>query len=371
MRSTKIPSFKREHILQYLSAVLLIGAGFLTFIVYRPFAWSIFIAAILYIGFEKPNQFFLRLFRGRRTPAAAASLFLVLALIFGPVSFLMRYIVKEAVLLVIYMRDASTLDRVFSIAKNFPFLIDMITSEQFFWRGMIDTMSKFLQKYGSFLDPDQLGLWIEDAYSFFLISMSFTISLADMIFFGLILLFFMFRDGASLYAKVLHLLPFPEDILGKFISRLREMIYAVLKGSLFVSFLQGVMLGLGLFIVGIPSSVIYGTIAGFFSLIPVVGTAVVWLPAALYLAFIENSYGLAFFISIYGLGMYLFLENIFKPKFLNSRLGVHSVFLFFAIVGGLKEFGISGIVLGPVFVALFATLWSMYQIWEDEPGADT
>lgn len=370
MNAEKIPSFKKELVLQYLTAGLLLGAGIITFIVYRSFAWSMFIAALFYIGFEKPYQFLLRIFRGRRTLAASVSMILILSVIFGPVLFLMRYVIKEAILFVLHFRDVSSFDRVLHYAKKLPFLIDMVTAEQFFWINMIDTLSGFLKKYGRFLDPEQLGVWIEDAYSFFLISLSFTLSLADIIFFGIILLFFMLRDGPSLYNKILHTLPFPEDILKKFIKRLREMIYAVLKGSVFVSLLQGVMLGLGLFFVGIPSSVLYGTIAAFFSLIPIVGTAVVWLPASLYLAFVENSYGYAIFIALYGLGMYFFLENVFKPKFLNSRLGVHSVFLFFAIIGGLKEFGISGIILGPVFVSLFATLWSMYQIWETEPDTN-
>jgi len=368
LASVKIPSFKRDQILQYLSTGILLGAGFLTFLVYRSFLWSFFIAGILYIGFEKPNQYFLKIFKGKKTLSASVSLILVLAVILGPVLFLLRYIIKEAVIFVLNLRDVSSLDRIYSFAQQFPFLIDIVTSEQFFWIEMLETFSSFLQKYGRFFDPEQLGLWIEDAYSFFKLSMAYAIGLADMIFFGLILLFFMFRDGPILYSKTLEVLPFPEGVIKKFMTRLREMIYAVLKGSVFVSFLQGLMLGLGLFIVGIPSSVIYGTIAAFFSLIPIVGTAVVWLPASLYLAFIENSYGLAVFIAFYGLGMYLFLENIFKPKFLDSKLGVHSVFLFFAIVGGLKEFGISGIILGPVFVALFVTLWGMYKIWDS--GSD-
>ena len=192
------------------------------------------------------------------------------------------------------------------------------------------------------------------------------LKIADNLLFGMILLFFMFRDGPRLYTKISGVLPFPESIVGNFVRRVREMTYSVLKGIVFVSILQGIFLGIGLFTAGIPGSILYGTIAGIFSMIPIVGTAVVWLPAALYLALFKGYYLTAVVLSLYGLAVYLFLENVFKPKFLDSKLGIHSLFLFLAIIGGLKEFGISGIILGPLFVALFATLWEIYHIWDTD-----
>ncbi|MCB1308570.1 MAG: AI-2E family transporter, partial [Leptospiraceae bacterium] len=62
------------------------------------------------------------------------------------------------------------------------------------------------------------------------------------------------------------------------------------------------------------------------------------------------------------------LENIVKPKLMDRKLGMHPLLLFFAILGGLTEFGFTGVILGPLFVTLFMTIWSIYHIWESSPA---
>jgi len=361
-----IPTLKRESILPYFAGGVLICSGAFIFYVYRSFAWSAFFAVLLYIGFESANKRLYIMVNKRKTVSATISTIFVFITIFVPLIILFQYILKEVVFVIVQIRDIMTFEKGLTFLQRFPYILDFITSDEFFWVSGQGTFLRFLENYGNYLDPEKLDVWLENIYSIFLGSMTFTISFAADILFTVILMFFMFRDGPRLYNRVVRSLPIPEELIYGFLNRMREIIFAVLKGSVFISILQGIMLSIGLILIGIPNSILYGTIGAVFSLIPIVGTAIIWLPVSLYLAFIQNAYWTALFFALYGLGMYLFLENIFKPRFLDEKLGIHSLFLFFSIIGGIKEFGIPGIILGPLFVALFSTLWSIYHIWESD-----
>lgn len=361
-----IRTLSRESILPYITTILLVGAGFLVFIVYRSYAWPVFLAVLFYAGFENLNRLLVRLFRGRRTPAAVLSTILVIIVVLGPSAFLIQYLVFEAIDLVFRLKEYVSGEKILLLAHSLPVATDIITSEPFFWVDLVGTVQTFMGEYASYLDPDKFGSWISNAYSFMTDTLQFTIKLAANLLLGLILLFFLFRDGHNFYSFMERALPFPAVITRSFVDRMKEIISAVLRGNIFVSVLQGAAVGFGLFMTGIDNPVLYGSIAGIFSLIPIVGTMVVWLPASLFLAFVEISYKKGILLGVYCLGMYLFLENILKPKLLDKKLGMHSLFLFLAIIGGIQEFGITGVVLGPLFVTLFLTIWSIYHIWDAE-----
>ena len=87
------------------------------------------------------------------------------------------------------------------------------------------------------------------------------------------------------------------------------------------------------------------------------------------MAFLRQEYAPALFLSIYCPAVYLILENVFKPILLDRKLALHPMFLFLAILGGIAEFGPSGVIIGPVVVTLFLTMWRIYHIWGSEvPG---
>jgi len=363
-----IQTISRERILPYLASILLIGSGILVFIVYRSYAWPAFLAVLLYAAFDRPNKFFVRLFRGQRTIAAILSTIIVITVVFGPAALLGRYLVLEAIDLGLRLKDYVYSEKILHLAQSLPFVTDLVTSEQFFWVDLVDNLQGFMGKYQQYIDPDKFTSWLSNAYSLLTDSLQISIALTANLIFGLILLFFMFRDGPLFYSFMQDALPFPPELTRRFADRMKEIITAVIRGNIFVSILQGIAAGTGLFFAGIPNSILYGSIAAIFSLIPIIGTGVVWIPAVLYLAFVEYAYKKAIFLAIYSMGMYLFLENILKPKLLDKKLGMHSLFLFLAIIGGIQEFGITGVVLGPLFVTLFMTVWSIYHIWESRPG---
>ncbi len=255
-------------------------------------------------------------------------------------------------------------EEVWDRLTNIPFVSSLIATQPFFWVDIVNILNEASEDFGKYLNVDQIGSWVGNLFRFIRGGVSFTLSLLYNLLLVMILLFFLFRDGPALYQAVKRALPFPESITDHFTHQMQCTITDVLNGNIFVSLLQGAALGFALLLCGFESVVSYGAIAALFSVIPVIGTAVIWFPSSLYLAFVEQRYVSAFLLSIYGLGVYSVLENILKPKLLVAKLGIHPLFLFFSILGGITEFGIPGAIIGPLFLVLFKTIWNIYHIWE-------
>jgi len=365
-----IQTLKKESLLPFISAAILIAAVLLVFIVYRSFLWPIFILILLYVGFKKVNLFFLKLFRGNRSISATASILTVIITIPIPVFFLARLIFLEVFDLVVQIRDFLSGDKLLYLAQKFPFFMDMITQEPFFWVSMEAQALQYITDYGKFFEAEKLSSWLGNAYNFVIFGLNFTSELSVTMFFATLLLFFLFRDGSRVKDIVLQSSPFPKSFLATFLYQLESHIAAILKGNVLVSILQGMIVGIALYFTGFQNSVLYGVIATIFSLIPVIGTSVVWIPASLYLAFFENNYVAAIILAVFSLAMYLILENVFKPLVMDKKLGMNPVFLFLALLGGIKEFGFIGVILGPLIIATFLTIWKTYHIWDNHEGKD-
>ncbi len=361
-----IPVLSRTTILPYLAGALLIGAFFMVCIVYRGYVWPAFLAMILYAGFERLNRRVTILCRGNRTLGAALTTIFVICIVFGPATLLIMRLFTEGLALVQIVREFLSGDRMIVALHSFPWVVEFFTGEAFFWLDLAGTIQNLTGEYTSFLDPDRIGSLVTNAYSIALGSMTIVVGLAANLLLGVLLLFFLFRDGPLLYSFMEDALPFPREITLRFVVRMKELMSAVLRGNVLVAILQGAAVAGGLFLVGIPNYILYGSIAGIFSLVPIIGTSVVWIPAALFLAFARNEYAPAVFLSVCAPAAYLILENIFKPILLDRKLSVHPMFLFLAILGGIAEFGPAGVIIGPLIVTLFLTMWRIYHIWGSE-----
>jgi predicted PurR-regulated permease PerM len=177
------------------------------------------------------------------------------------------------------------------------------------------------------------------------------------------LLFFFYKDGHKLELFLMNNLPFSEEVEKQIGQRISEAVKAVLKGNILISLLQGFVAGMLLFFAGIPNPILYGSIASFFSLIPVIGTAVVWLPAGLYIGFIEESWIVAIIYMSLSFTSYMVLENLVKPNILDKKLNLHPFLLFLALLGGIQQFGIVGLVIGPIAVTLLVILWDFWMAY--------
>lgn len=173
-------------------------------------------------------------------------------------------------------------------------------------------------------------------------------------------LFFIFRDGGRFYSRVMELVPLSDARKQAVTRKLADTFYAVIYGMLLVAIFQGIMTGLGFAIFGVPFAVFWGAIAAFLALLPVGGAALVWVPGALYLIF-TGSILKGILLGGWGLLLVSLPDNFLKPLLIGRKAKLPTFFLFLAILGGLKVYGLLGILIGPLIVTLVTAFVQIYK----------
>ena len=190
-------------------------------------------------------------------------------------------------------------------------------------------------------------------------SSSILAGFADLVFEFFVMIFtvfFLFRDGPKFGREVLSLVPLATGDKHRLASRFQEAIRATFLGSFATALAQGFATWLVLFLLDFNSPVLLGTIAGFGSFVPMVGAAIVWVPAAAFLA-LKGLWLKALILTICGAFGISILDNVVRPWVMQrASHGIHTLMIFFGILGGLSVFGFAGLVLGPVIVAFSMTI---------------
>lgn len=169
------------------------------------------------------------------------------------------------------------------------------------------------------------------------------------------ILFFLFRDGPAIAKHVAGLLPLTEHQVVRLFSSVQDTIVANLYGILAVAVVQGILTGGVLEVLGVPSALLLGVLAGLCSLVPLVGTALVWVPASIYL-FMTASVWKGIFLLLWGSLVVATSDNVIRPLVVRGRVEIHPLLVMFAILGALDLFGFIGIFLGPMILSLLAAL---------------
>lgn len=174
-------------------------------------------------------------------------------------------------------------------------------------------------------------------------------------------LFFFLRDHNEALEQVRLLSPLSPSETDFMFARVSDTIHAILVGNVITSAIQGTLGGLMFWLLGLPNPVFWGTVMAFVAMIPVLGTFMIWLPAAGYLA-LGGDWGKAAILVAWGTVVISGLDNFLYPILAGGRLRLHTIPLFVAIVGGLAMFGAAGLILGPLVVVLTLAL---LRIWRD------
>lgn len=175
------------------------------------------------------------------------------------------------------------------------------------------------------------------------------------------IVFYLIRDGKGMIQRVKHLSPLREDQENRIFEKIAGVSRSVFLGSLLTAALQGLVGGIGMAIVGIPG-LFWGTMLGFASLIPVVGTALIWVPITGYLILI-GSYKSAIFFALWSALLVGSIDNFLRPFFMRGSTGMSPFWIFLAILGGVQIFGLAGMLYGPLILG-FAMI--MLLIYEEE-----
>ena len=173
-------------------------------------------------------------------------------------------------------------------------------------------------------------------------------------------LYYLFKDGEKLIQILVHLSPLPDKEDAKIISRLATSVRSVLVGRLAVGLLQGVLTTIGFLIFGIPQAVLWGMVAAIASLVPMIGTSLVFVPTVAFLL-ISESYTAAIGIGVWGLIVVGVVDNFVGPYLVSRGSTLHPFLVLVSALGGLSVFGPVGFVLGPVTMSFFVALLETYE----------
>ncbi len=182
----------------------------------------------------------------------------------------------------------------------------------------------------------------------------------------LFILFFFFRDGDTLVRRALGLIPLEAGRKARLSEHLQSVTRAVVVGTVLTAVAQGALLGVGFWITGLPSPLVFGVLSAVASFIPFVGTALVWVPASLYLL----AQGVAWktiFLVAWSAVVVGSADNILRPFLVSGKARIDTLTVFFGVLGGLATFGFIGLFLGPVILALVQALIEFVE--EDETAA--
>lgn len=181
------------------------------------------------------------------------------------------------------------------------------------------------------------------------------------------LVFTFLKDGNQFFARLRYLSPLKVEQEDFILDSLRKVSKSVLFGSLFIAVLQGIVGGIGLAIAGIPA-LFWGTMMSFTSLIPVLGTGLIWVPAAVYLI-IVGKLKMAVFLFIWCGVLVTGIDTVLRPVIVREASRISTVYVFLSILGGINAFGPLGILYGPLILTFLMVMLNIYgQEFQDVLG---
>lgn len=175
----------------------------------------------------------------------------------------------------------------------------------------------------------------------------------------LFVLFFLLRDQEKIITAFRHVLPLSRSQEDRLLDEIEEVSKSAVLGSFLTAIAQGLAGGFAMWLVGFPG-LFWGTMMGFASFIPVVGTALIWVPAAIYLL-LTNQWEWALFLTIWGVVIVGSIDNIVRPLLMQGNSGMNTLLIFFSLLGGIQLFGLIGLIYGPIIFALTLVLFNMYE----------
>jgi predicted PurR-regulated permease PerM len=327
-----------------------ISAAFLWIV--WPFYGAVFWATVLAILFRPLYRRTLGSMRHRPTMAALATVLLVVLIVILPLIFIVTLLVQEAT--GIYARiQAGELNpgRYFEqLLEALPaWVVNLLHTFRLTDPGVLRERLS-----GSLLRASQLVA--AQALTIGQSTLDFVVSLAIMLY----LLFFLLRDGERLSTRIKAAIPLRADQMRDVLDTFTVVIRATIKGNVLIAIVQGLLGGLMFWFLGIHAAALWAVVMAFLSLLPAVGTALVWVPVALYLLLTGATWQ-AIVLLVYGALVISSVDNILRPIVVGKDTEMPDYVVLISTLGGLAVFGPNGFVIGPVIAAMFIAAWASFS----------
>jgi len=324
---------------------------YLVFRIYEPFLAALGWAAILVIFFYPMHVRLARRFSASR--AAVFSTLGVTILLIVPAILLTTLFVREALAVSRGVQHSLLEEHAPMVEKSWAWIAQHVPGLDPN-ADVLEMLEKGVQKQAGFL-AERLGTVLRNiaAFIFDLFVMIFA-------------MFYFFRDAGQIIRGVRSILPFDPAHRETMITQARDLISASVTTSLIIAAIQGILGGLGFVIVKLPTPLFWGVAMAFFSLVPVVGSGLIFVPASLWLGF-TGHWGRALLLLVICAGVTTVVDNVLRPLLLGGRTELSGLVIFISVVGGVSLFGMLGLVLGPILVATAAGVLAVYMERAESP----
>jgi len=335
----KNPKFESYILLGAIVAILIV-----VFFIFKPFLSPLVLAILFAVLFHPLHRRILRFMPKWPSLAAICSTLLVMIFILGPLVFLGIQIFQEA---------KQMYGSILASGSQHG-LIEFSNSMQEKFNKIMPTAENISLNLDGYL-KQALGGVVKNLGSVF----SSVAKIIASAFLFLIALYYLFKDGEKFKQALIRVSPLSDSSDEDITSKLALAINSVIKGSLAIALIQGIVATGGYLLFGLPNPVLWGTITAIAALIPGVGTSLVLIPAIIYLTLSGNLFG-AIGLLIWGTFAVGLIDNFLGPKLMSRGMEVHPFLVLLSVLGGLAFFGPLGFLLGPLTLSLLFALFSIY-----------
>lgn len=341
---------RRRAISRIVFGILLAIASALFVLVIRPFLMPILLAAITAGVFLPLRNRLLALFRNRKSPTAVVTLLIVVLIVVIPVSGL------------VYVAIANVMRLARTVSSWGPDVHRMLESALAFGQqlGIVPQgkPSSLLSRDSVIGTLQQYSSGIASRVSHFLGNTVRTLLMAMVYLYGL---FFFLRDGDSILTSFLDFIPLDREQKDSILSHFISVARATIKGTIVMGVIQGIVAGIGFLLAGLGSPLLWGLLTGLLAALPNFGPILIWLPAGVLLA--ASGHTAQALVVLLGVGGLMGISDYFvRPRIIGDDIRMHDLLVFLGIFGGVALFGIAGILIGPIIMAVFVQVWSIFRL---------
>lgn len=331
--------------------ILMLATSVLFIAVMWPFLKALLLGAIL-AGLCHPlYRWLTRLFRGRKSGAAAVTVLILFLLIVGPLGAFLGVAVQQALNVSEraipwaqeHFGTASTFDARAWLVQRFPALAAHVPSQE----HIVASVGTAAKAAGGFLVASASRMTAETAV--FLLNLFVTL-------YGM---FYFLRDGGTLLERLLYYMPLSNEEEALMMQRFVSITRATVKGTLVIGVIQGTLAGIAFWVAGIDGSAFWGTMMVVLSIVPGIGAALVWVPAVIYL-FVTGQMLAGTLVGVWCAAVVGIIDNVLRPVLVGRDARMPDLLILVGTLGGLYLFGPIGFIVGPIVCGLFLTAWDIY-----------
>ena len=330
---------EEEYIRRIVTALILVTLLILSFFLLKPLLLAIVIGIILAFIFNPVYEWILKKTHSKNLSATIICVLLFL-IIFIPLWFLTPIILEESF-------------KLFQTSQEFDFTAALKTispslfASEAFSAEIASTLHCFVTNLINNLMTALGGIILNFPRILLQITVVFFV------------LFFLLRDKEELFSYLRGLSPLPKDVEKKFIESSKGITISVIYGEIVVGIIQGLIIGAGFLIFEIPNALILTLLAILVGILPIIGTAIVWIPVAIYLI-VQNNTAALIGIIIFG-SISSWIDTFLRPLIVSKKTNIHPSVLLVGMIGGLFLFGILGFILGPLILAYLLIMLELYR----------